>query len=112
MDAFAAYTLTRLLSERPPEHPYTELHRTPDLSVGLYVLQPGSIDRQQPHTEDEIYVVLAGHSAFTAGAETRAVGPGDTLFVGAGVPHRFHEITDELQVIVAFGPAEGSRAES
>jgi hypothetical protein len=34
---------------------------------------------------------------------------GSVIFVAAGVPHRFHDITEELQLFVAFGPAEGSR---
>src|SRR5829696_6258301 len=87
-----------------------EFLRVTDLSAGLYVLVPGSLDAQQPHTEDEVYVVLAGRSRFTAGDDTRDVAPGDTIFVAAGVPHRFHHITEELRLIVVFGPAEGSRA--
>jgi len=90
--------------------PYLEFLRVADLSLGLYVLPAGGVDRQSPHTEDEAYVVLAGRALFTAGEETRAVGPGDTIFVAAGVPHRFHDIGEELHLIVAFGPAEGSRA--
>jgi quercetin dioxygenase-like cupin family protein len=92
--------------------PYLELLRTADLSIGLYVLSAGAVDGQAPHTEDEAYVVLAGRARFTAGVETRPVGPGDTLFVAAGVPHRFHDIEEELRLIVVFGPAEGSRAEA
>jgi len=90
--------------------PYLEFLRSPDLSLGLYVLAAGAVDRQQPHSEDEAYVVLEGRSRFTAGHETRDVGPGDTIFVAAGVPHRFHDIVETLRLIVAFGPAEGSRA--
>jgi mannose-6-phosphate isomerase-like protein (cupin superfamily) len=74
------------------------------------VLEAGAVDRQRPHTEDEAYVVLDGLARFTAGDETGDVGPGDTIFVAAGVPHRFHDITQTLRLIVAFGPAEGSRA--
>ena len=74
------------------------------------MLEAGGVDRQQPHTEDEAYVVLAGVAGFTAGTETRSVGPGDTIFVAAGVPHRFHDIAETLRLIVVFGPAEGSRA--
>ena len=95
---------------RASEDPWLELLRVPDLSAGLYVLAAGATDRQQPHTEDEVYVVLAGRSRFTSGGETRDVGPGDTLFVPAHEPHRFHDITDELHLVVVFGPAEGSRA--
>ena len=43
------------------------------------------------------------------GPETRDVGTGDTIFVAAGVPHRFHDITETLRLVVVFGPAEGSR---
>ncbi len=100
------------LSERQAASggPYLEFLRVPDLSLGIYVLEAGAVDRQRPHTEDEAYVVLDGHARFTAGDETGDVGPGDTIFVAAGVPHRFHDITQTLRLIVAFGPAEESRA--
>jgi len=108
MDAF---TLSDLVDRREAAgSPYLEYLRSPDLSVGLYVLEAGAVDRQSPHAEDEVYVVLAGRGRFTAADETREVAPGDTIFVAAGVPHRFHEITDELRLVVVFGPAEGSRA--
>jgi len=87
-----------------------EFLRVTDLSAGLYVLAAGSVDAQQPHTEDEVYVVLAGRSRFTAGDDMRDVGPGDTIFVEANVVHRFHDITETLRIIVVFGPAEHSRA--
>ena len=32
------------------------------------------------------------------------------IFVPAGMPHRFHDITEEVRLLVVFGPAEGSRA--
>jgi len=91
---------------------WLEFLRVPDLSAGLYVLSPGAIDEQQPHGEDEVYVVLTGRGRFTAADETRDVAPGDTIFVAAAVPHRFHAITEELRLIVVFGPAEHSRAAS
>jgi len=90
--------------------PWHELLSVPDLSAGIYVLAAGAVDRQQPHTEDEVYVVLAGRARFTSGGETRDVRPGDTLFVPAREPHRFHDIAEELRLVVVFGPAEGSRA--
>lgn len=89
--------------------PWTELLRSEDLSAGLYVLAAGATDLQEPHTEDEVYVVLAGRSRFTAGEETVDAGPGDVIFVPARVPHRFHDITEELRIVVVFGPAEDSR---
>ena len=87
---------------------YLEFLRQESMSAGLYVLPVDGVDRQSPHTEDEIYVVLAGSGGFTAGDETRDVATGDVLFVAAGVPHRFHDITSELQLVVVFAPPEGS----
>ena len=88
---------------------YEEFLSVPDLSVGLYVLEAGAIDPQSPHTEDELYYVIAGHAVVTVGAEDRPVGPGSLVFVAAREPHRFHDITERLELLVAFGPAEGSR---
>jgi mannose-6-phosphate isomerase-like protein (cupin superfamily) len=89
---------------------YLEFVREESMSVGLYVLPMGATDEQQPHTEDEVYVVLAGRSRFTAGDETRDVSAGDTIFVPAGEEHRFHDITEELRLIVVFAPPEYSRS--
>lgn len=89
---------------------YLEFFKVADLSVGLYVLEPGEPDRQQPHSEDEVYYVAAGRARVTVGDEVREVREGSIVFVPAGVPHRFHDITAELRLLVVFGPAEYSRA--
>jgi mannose-6-phosphate isomerase-like protein (cupin superfamily) len=108
MDAFE---VADLAAERAAMgRPYLEFLTVPDLSVGLYVLAAGQPDLQQPHTEDEIYYVVAGRGRITVGDEIRDVRPGSIVFVGTSVPHHFHDITDDLTLLVAFGPAEGSRA--
>jgi quercetin dioxygenase-like cupin family protein len=89
---------------------YHEFLRVPDLSAGLYVIEAGGTDPQWPHTEDELYYVVAGRGMVTVGAETRPVVPGTTVFVAATVPHRFHDIAERLELLVVFGPAEGDRA--
>ena len=89
---------------------YHEFISVPDLSGGLYVLEAGATDPQSPHTEDELYVVMSGRARVTVGAEERDVRTGSLIFVGAGVPHRFHDIEERLVLVVAFGPAEDSRA--
>jgi mannose-6-phosphate isomerase-like protein (cupin superfamily) len=78
--------------------------------VGLYVLAVGQPDLQQPHTEDEVYYVVSGRAKVTVGDDLRDVIAGSIVFVATGVPHRFHDITEDLTLFVAFGPAEGSRA--
>src|SRR3954469_22296003 len=108
MDAFE---LADLVAERAASgRPYLEFLTVPDLSVGLYVLKAGQPDLQQPHTEDEGYYVVEGRGRSTVGDEVRDGRPGSVVFVGTAVPHRFHDITEDLTLFVAFGPAEGSRA--
>jgi mannose-6-phosphate isomerase-like protein (cupin superfamily) len=105
-----AYELADVVARRQAAGmPYLEFISVPDLSLGLYVLAPGQPDLQQPHTEDEAYYVVAGTGRITVGDEVREVRVGSIVFVAAGVPHRFHDITEELTLLVAFGPAEGSR---
>lgn len=104
MDAFELADL--LAAQGASGRLYHEFIRTHDLSVGLYVLSAGATDPQGPHTEDEVYYVISGRATIRVGEEDRAVGPGSTVFVGADVPHRFHDIEDELTVLVFFGPAE------
>ncbi len=107
MDAFG---LQDLVSRRAATgDAYLEFLRSSELSVGLYVLAAGAVDRQSPHTEDEVYVVMRGRARIGVGPEDAAVGPGSVVFVAAGVDHRFHDIEEELVVIVVFGPPEGSR---
>ena len=85
---------------------FEEFVRSHDLSVGLYRLEAGATDPQSPHTEDEVYYVVSGQARIRVAEETRTVGPGSTIFVAADVDHRFVDITDDLVVLVVFGPAE------
>src|SRR4029077_1908634 len=89
---------------------YHEFKRVPDLSAGIYTLDAGATDPQQPHAEDELYYVVAGRGMVTVGAETRPVVPGTVVFVAAAVLHHFHDIAERLELLVMFGPAEGDRA--
>ena len=88
---------------------YVEQLRVPALSVGTYSIPAGAADDQVPHAEDEIYVVLSGRGAFTAGGRTVDVVPGGTLFVPAGEDHRFHDIAEDMTVLVFFAPAYTGR---
>ncbi|MGP4110265.1 cupin domain-containing protein [Streptomyces sp. 4N509B] len=89
---------------------WVEQLRTPDLSVGTYCVPAGGRDDQSPHTEDEIYVVTAGRAKIATPDRTAEVGPGAVIFVPAGEEHRFVDVTEDLTLLVVFGPAYGSRA--
>lgn len=104
MDAWSRIDLTA--AHREAGGLYHEFLRVPALSAGLYVLDAGAVDPQSPHTEDEIYHVLAGRARITVAGEDRPVEPGDTVYVAAGVVHRFHSIAERLELLVLFAPAE------
>ncbi|HUR79985.1 MAG TPA: cupin domain-containing protein [Thermoanaerobaculia bacterium] len=70
------------------------------LTVKLYA--PREHDPQQPHTRDEIYVVVSGSGTFVHGDRRDAFAPGDLLYVATGVVHRFEDFTDDLAVWVVF----------
>jgi mannose-6-phosphate isomerase-like protein (cupin superfamily) len=86
--------------------PYLEFLRAETMSAGLYVLPAGGHDGQSPHQQDEVYVVVRGLACVTIGDDTHEVGAGTTIYVPAGVPHRFHDIADDLHVLVVFAPPE------
>jgi quercetin dioxygenase-like cupin family protein len=90
---------------------WVEQLRVPDLSVGTYSIPAGGTDNQEPHTEDEIYLVTAGRAVLESGGDRIALRPGSVIYVPAGEVHRFAEIVEDLAVIVVFAPAEYSRAQ-
>jgi mannose-6-phosphate isomerase-like protein (cupin superfamily) len=108
-DAFELSDLVaRLASDR---HEFAEFFRTPSGSLSLTVARwpVGSVDDQKPHTEDEVYYVAAGRAHINVDGEIAPVGPGSVAFVGAGVEHRFVEIAEDLEVLVFWSPARGTR---
>ena len=61
----------------------------PGLEIGVYVLVAPEPDRQQPHDEDEVYVVLEGSGVLEVEETATALDEGMALFVPAGAEHRF-----------------------
>jgi quercetin dioxygenase-like cupin family protein len=105
--AMEAYDLDELLATQAASgRAYHEFIRSHDLSVGLYVLPAGASDNQSPHTEDEVYHVVAGRGRLLVGDEDRPVAAGSIAFVPADAVHRFHDVEEELVLLVVFGPAE------
>lgn len=88
---------------------WTEHLSVADLSVGTYSIPRGGTDGQQPHTEDEIYLVTAGRAVIEAGGERADVGPGSVIYVPAREVHRFIAIAEDFAAVVLFAPAEDSR---
>jgi mannose-6-phosphate isomerase-like protein (cupin superfamily) len=102
---------------KPPSHPfdtdaakrrlqeagggYEIVHESPGLELGVYVLVSPEPDRQQPHEDDEVYVVLEGTGVLEVENESFPVAEGHSIFVPAGAEHRFTAY-EQLAVLVVF----------
>lgn len=85
---------------------YREFLRVPAMSLGLFKAAAGYVDTQQPHAEDEVYVVMSGTAVLEIDGEPNPVVTGSVAFVPAHVPHHFYDISTDLQVLVLFAPAQ------
>jgi mannose-6-phosphate isomerase-like protein (cupin superfamily) len=101
------FTLAELRSLRAQGNaPYHEFLHVPAMSAGVYELGAGDEDRQQPHTEDELYYIVSGKATLRVGESDVSVEGGSMVYVPAHVGHRFHTITEALTILVFFAPAE------
>jgi mannose-6-phosphate isomerase-like protein (cupin superfamily) len=88
---------------------WVEHMRSADLSVGTYSIPAGGTDAQDPHTEDEVYVITAGTARLRADSGEVAVAAGSVIFVPANERHHFVDVTSDFAALVIFAPAEYSR---
>jgi mannose-6-phosphate isomerase-like protein (cupin superfamily) len=86
---------------------YEVVHESAGLELGVYVLVAPEPDRQQPHDDDEIYVVLEGTGVLQVEGAEVPVREGSAVFVEAGADHSFTAY-EHLSVLVMFErkPAE------
>ena len=85
---------------------YEIVHESPGLELGVYVLVAPEPDRQQPHADDEVYVVLEGTGTLDVDGERVELREGQAAFVPARADHRFVGY-EQLAVLVIF--RQGSR---
>jgi mannose-6-phosphate isomerase-like protein (cupin superfamily) len=85
---------------------YLEFLRVGSMSAGLYSLPAGGTDPQVPHNEDEAYYVISGRARIEIAGALHPVEAGAVIFVGKKVEHRFVDITEDLELLVLFAPAE------
>lgn len=85
--------------------PFLNLFEHGTLSVEIY--KPEKVDLQQPHSRDEVYVVISGSGEFLNNGERTTFSQGDFLFVPAEVEHRFENFTDDFATWVLFYGPEG-----
>jgi mannose-6-phosphate isomerase-like protein (cupin superfamily) len=80
---------------------YEVVHASPGLEIGVYVLVAPEPDRQQPHADDEVYVVLEGRGVLDVEGRQVELREGHAVFVPAGADHRFSAY-EQLSVLVVF----------
>ena len=86
---------------------YEIVHESAGLEVGVYSLVAPEPDRQQPHADDELYIVLEGTGVLDVSGEQVPVKEGRAVFVEAEAEHRFTAY-EHLSLLVIFErkPAE------
>src|SRR5207302_10814727 len=80
---------------------YEIVHGSPGLEIGVYVLVAPEPDRQQPHEDDEVYIVLEGTGVLEVEGTRLELRVGNAAFVPAGADHRFSAY-EQLSVLVIF----------
>jgi mannose-6-phosphate isomerase-like protein (cupin superfamily) len=85
---------------------YEVVHSSRGLELGVYVLVAPEPDRQQPHADDEVYVVLEGNGTLDIEGERVDLREGQAAFVPARAEHRFVGY-ENLAVLVIFDRGSG-----
>ena len=85
---------------------YEVVHSSPGIEIGVYVLVAPEPDRQQPHDDDEVYVVLEGRGTLEVEGTSVDLREGHATFVPAGAGHRFVGY-EQLSVLVIFEKRPG-----
>lgn len=80
---------------------YEIVHVSPGLEIGVYVLVAPEADRQQPHENDEAYVVIEGTGVLEVEGVETPLREGEGIFVPAGAEHRFTGY-ESLALLVIF----------
>src|SRR3954452_2769729 len=80
---------------------YEVVHESRGLQLGVYVLVAPEPDHQQPHADDEVYVVLEGTGILDVEGTPVELREGHAAFVPAGAEHRFSAY-EQLSVLVIF----------
>lgn len=70
--------------------------------LSLELFAPRGTDHQSPHSQGEIYIVIAGSAMLAIDGVEHACAVGDVLFVPARVAHHFTDISDDFATWAIF----------
>jgi len=72
------------------------------LQAGILRLKPCERDAQEPHSSDEIYLVLQGDGFIEIGKNSYVLKKDFFIYVPANVRHKFYGNTQEILVVYFF----------
>ena len=77
-------------------------------TLNVKLSRPVPPNRQAPHAQDELYIVVNGRGVLVHGGRRDPFGTGDLLFVAAGEEHCFEDFSEDLAIwVVFYGPQGG-----
>ena len=91
------------------EFPFAVMMQHGTMTIEYFA--PQEVDTQTPHKQDEIYVIIKGHSTFYRNGERISCKKNDVLFVPAGMEHYFENFSDDFATWVIFYGPEGGEGE-
>lgn len=96
-------------TDYPNGLPFAPALQHGSMSMELFVPATSRLGRdiQQPHPQDELYIVLLGSAELVLGNERLRAQTGDAFFVPAGLPHRFENFSDDFSTWVVFYGIDG-----
>lgn len=89
-------------------NPFEQVMANGSMTVEIY--KPQQVDLQQPHTQDELYIIISGSGNFYNDGNITNFKPLDVLFVPAGIEHRFENFTDDFATWVIFYGQQGGES--
>jgi len=94
--------------EPPPGNLALPIFSHGSLEAELY--SPRGLDRQRPHSRNEVYVVARGEGLFFDGTSRHSVRAGSFVLVPAFQEHRFEHFSSDFALWVFFYGPEGGEA--
>lgn len=96
-------------TEKYPEgEPFSVGLRSGTMLVELFA--PRGEDLQEPHDQDELYLIIRGRATLKMEGDDLRCGEGDAITVPAGTPHHFEDISDDFMSWAVFWGPRGGEA--
>lgn len=73
------------------------------MTLAQITLAAGAVVPEHEHPNEQIATVVSGRLRFVVGGEEREVGPGESVLIPGGIPHRV-DVLEDAVVLDAFAP--------